>query len=66
MQSQRDNEEPRENGETASDADSAFGDDFKQFAVSHTFVPTDTLERTKNFGKNTRKSADAVAEFASS
>ena len=34
--------------------------------VSHTFVPTDTLEHTKNCGKNTRKSADAVAEFASS
>ena len=34
--------------------------------VSHMFVPTDTLEHTKNFEKNTRKSADAVAEFASS
>ena len=33
--------------------------------VSHTFVPTDTLEQTKNCGKNTRNSADAVAEFAS-
>ena len=33
--------------------------------VSHTFVPTDTLEQTKNCGKNTRNAADAVAEFAS-
>ena len=31
---------------------------------SHTFVPTDALGHTKNCGKNTRKSADAVAEFA--
>ena len=30
------------------------------------FVPTDTLEHTKNCGKNSRKSADAVAEFARS
>ena len=29
--------------------------------VPHTFVPTDTLEHTKNCAKNTRKSADAVA-----
>ena len=28
--------------------------------VSHTFVPTDTLEHTKNCGKNPRKSADAL------
>ena len=34
--------------------------------VSHTFVPTDILEHTKNCGKNIRKSADVVAEFASS
>ena len=34
--------------------------------VSDTSVPTDTLEHTKNCGKNTRKSADVVAEFASS
>ena len=34
MQNQRDNEELRENGETASDADSAFGDDFK-YRLSH-------------------------------
>ena len=34
--------------------------------VSHTSVPTDTLGHAKNCGKNTRKSADAVAEFASS
>ena len=56
-------------GETASDAanhfknfptdDSPFGDDF---TVLPTFVPTDTLENLKNCGKNTRKSADAVAE----
>ena len=64
MQRQRDNEELRENGETASDADSAFDDDFKLFTVSHTFVLTDALGHTKNCGKNTRKSADAVAEFA--
>ena len=60
-----------ENGETASDAgnhfknfptvDSAFGNDF---TVLPTFVPTDTLEHLKNCRKNTRKSADAVAEFA--
>ncbi|CAH3184135.1 unnamed protein product, partial [Porites lobata] len=42
--------------------DSAVGDDFTVFP---TFVPTDTLEHLKNFGKNTRKSTDAVAEFAS-
>ena len=36
----------------------------KLFTVSHTFVPTDALGHTKNCGKNTRKSADAVAEFA--
>ena len=35
-------------------------------AVSHTFVLTDRLEHAKNCGKNTRKSADAVAECASS
>ena len=39
-------------------ADSAFGDDFTVFP---TFVPTDTLEHLENRGKNTRKSADAVA-----
>ena len=60
-----------ENGETASDAgnhfknfptvDSAFGNDF---TVLPTFVSTDTLEHLKNCRKNTRKSADAVAEFA--
>ena len=64
--------ELRENGEAASDAanhfknfptvDSTFGDDF---TVLPTFVPTDTLEHLKNCRKNTRKSADAVAEFAS-
>ena len=64
-------EQLRENGETASDAanhfknfpivDSAFGDGF---TVLPTFVPTDTLEHLKNCRKNTRKSADAVAEFA--
>ena len=43
--------------------DSAFADDF---TVLPTFVPTDTLEHLKNCRKNTRKSADAVAEFASS
>ena len=43
--------------------DSAFVDDF---TVLPTFVPTDTLEHLKNWRKNTRKSADAVAEFASS
>ena len=58
--------------ETASDAanhfqkfptvDSAVGDDFTVFP---TLVPTDTLEHLKNFGKNTRKSTDAVAGFAS-
>ena len=43
---------------------SAFGDDF---TVLTTFVPTDTLEHLKNCGrKNTRKSDDAVAEFANS
>ena len=62
----------RENGETASDAanhfknfptvDSAFVDDF---TVLPTFVPTDTLEHLKNCRKNTRKSADDVADFAS-
>ena len=36
------------------------------FTVLPTFVPTDTLEHLKNCRKNTRKSADAVAEFASS
>ena len=70
-QSQRDSEELKENGETAS-GDAArtfppliqqFGDDF---TVLSTFVPTDTLEHQKNCGKNTRKSADAIAEFASS
>ena len=60
-----------ENGETASDAgnhfknfptvDSAFGNDF---TVLPTFVSTDILEHLKNCRKNTRKSADAVAEFA--
>ena len=64
-------EQLRENGETASDAanhfknfpivDSAFGDGF---TVLPTFVPTDTLEHLKNCRKNTKKSADAVAEFA--
>ena len=34
--------------------------------VSLMFIATDTLEHTKNCGKNTRKSADAAAEFASS
>ena len=63
----------RENGETASDAanhfknfptvDSAFDDDF---TVPPTLVQTDILERLKNGRKNTRKSPDAVAEFASS
>ena len=43
--------------------DSAVGDDF---TVLSTFVPTDTLEHLKNCGKNIRKSADAIAEFASS
>ena len=43
--------------------DSAFGDDS---TVLPTFVPTDTLEHPKNCRKNTRKSADAVVEFASS
>ena len=43
--------------------DLAFVDDF---TVLPTFVPTDTLEHLKNCTKNTRKSADAVAEFASS
>ena len=62
----------RENGETASDAanhfknfhtvDSAFGDDF---TVLPKFVLTETLEHLNNSGKNTRKSADAVAELAS-
>ena len=69
-------EEVRENGETASNAanhfknfptvnDSAFnfGDDF---TVLPTFIETDTLEHLENCRKNTRKSADAVAEFASS
>ena len=66
-------EELRENGETASDTanhfknfptvDSAFGDGF---TVLPAFVATDTLEHLKNFRKNTRKSADAVAEFAGS
>ena len=65
-------EELRENGENASDAanhfknfptvDSAFGDDF---TVLPKFVLTETLEHLKNSGKNTRKSADAVAELAS-
>ena len=65
-------EELRENGENVSDAanhfknfptvDSAFGDDF---TVLPKFVLTETLEHLKNSGKNTRKSADAVAEFAS-
>ena len=36
-----------------------FGDDF---TVLSTFVLTDTLEHLKNCGKNTRKSADAVAK----
>ena len=73
-ESQRDNEQPfREYGEIASDVvnlfknfptvDSAFGDDF---TVLPTFVSIDTLEHLKNCGKNTRKSADAVAQFASS
>ena len=65
-------EEPRENGDPRDAAnhfknfptvDSAFVDDF---TVLPTFVPTDTLEHLKNCKKNTRKSADAVAEFASS
>ena len=43
--------------------DSAFGNDF---TVLPTFVPTVTLELLKNSGKNTRKSADAVADLASS
>ena len=63
----------RGNGETVSDAanhfknfptvDSVrFGDDF---TVLPTFVLTETLEHLKNCGKNTRKFAYAVAEFAS-
>ena len=65
-------EELKENGETArcskplqeiSHRYSPFADDF---TVLPTFVPTDTLEHLKNCRKNTRKSADAVAEFASS
>ena len=66
-------EEPRENGNPRDVAnhfknfptvDSAFVDD--DFTVLPTIVPTDTLEHLKNCKKNTRKSADAVAEFASS
>ena len=65
-------EELRDNGENASDAanhfknfhtfDSAFGDDF---TVLPKFVLTETLEHLNNSGKNTRKSADAIAELAS-
>ena len=67
----RNNEELRKNGETVSDVanhfknfptvHSAIGDDF---TVLPTFAPTDTLEHLTNCRKNTRKSADAVAEFA--
>ena len=63
-------EELRDNGENASDAanhfknfptvDSAFGDDF---TVLPKFVLTETLEHLNNSGKNTRKSADAVASW---
>ena len=66
-------EELWENGETASDAanhfknfptvDLAFCDGFTVLPTA--FVPTDTLEHLKNCRKNTRKSADAVADFAS-
>ena len=66
-------EELRENGETASDTanhfknfptiDLALGDGF---AVLPTFVPTNKLEHLKNCRKNTKKSADAVAEFTGS
>ena len=66
-------EELRVKGENGGDAanhfknfptvDSAFGDDF---TVLPTFVPSNELEHLKNCRKNTRKSADAVAEFASS
>ena len=65
-------EELKENAENASDAanhfknfptvDSAFGDDF---TVLPKFVLTETLEHLNNSGKNTRKSADAVAELVS-
>ena len=42
--------------------DSAFAEDFTALP---TFVPTVILEHLKNCRKNTKKSADAVAEFAS-
>ena len=58
---------PREMQQTTSRTlptfDSAFGEDF---TVLPTFVPTVRWELQKNSGKNTRKSADAVADFASS
>ena len=58
---------PREMQQTTSRTlptfDSAFGEDF---TVLPTFVPTVRWELQKNSGKNTRKSADAVAESASS
>ena len=66
-------EELRENGETASDTanhfknfptiDLAIGGGF---TVLPTFVPTNKLEHLKNCGKNTKKSANAVAEFKGS
>ena len=66
-------EELWENKETASDeanhfkyfptVDLAFCDGF---TVLPRFVPTDTLEHLKNCRKNTRKSADSVAESAGS
>ena len=43
--------------------DPAFAEDFTTLP---TFVPTVILEHLTNCRKNTRKSADAVAEFASS
>ena len=44
-------------------ADSAFATDF---SFLPNFVPTDTLEHLKNCGKNTKKTGDAIVEFASS
>ena len=43
--------------------DSAFTTDF---SLLPNFVPNDTLEHQKNCGKNTKKSDDAIVEFASS
>ena len=61
-------DELRKNGETAIASDAI--NHLKNFpddpSVVPTFVPTDALKHLKNDGKNTKRSADAITEFASS